>query len=795
MGREADNSGTVLPDEDNGFLARLVDEVGRGQGNLLPLLQGIQRQYHYLPKPILRRLCEITQVTPAQIAGVASFYNQFRMKPAGEHLIKVCHGTACHVAGAPEITAAVRRHLRLGEEEDTDEDRCFTVTKVACLGCCSLAPVMQIDDVTYGHMTPGMVGEAVEDFLARQLAPKSTEASRKRGDEGGDPPVEFRVGIGSCCVASGSAEVRQALEQEVSVRGGSAVILPGGCVGMCHRVPLVEVIGPDGHHAYYGNVEPAQVRSIVGRHLRPRGAAGKMTTFLRDTWGAVVEGGSGQGLADLRIEMDRGAARAFLEKQRRIVLEGAGHMDPVDLLEYRSDGGFEGLRLGLTERTPEELIDLVRASGLRGRGGAGFLTASKWQVARDAAGGEKVVVCNGDEGDPGAFMDRMILESYPYRVIEGMALAAYAVGAARGYLYVRAEYPLAVQHFGRALEAARDAELLGEGVFGTDFSFDIEIRRGAGAFVSGEETALLASIEGRRSMPRYRPPYPAERGLWNLPTVINNVETYANVPWIVRQGAAPFASCGTDTSHGTKVFALAGRIRRGGLIEVPMGITVHEIVEEIGGGIRDGRKFKAVQIGGPSGGCLPARLADTAVDFEALARAGAIMGSGGLVVLDDATCMVDVARYFLQFTQDESCGKCTFCRVGTKRMLEILDRLCTGEGKAGDLEVLEELGHQIKDTSMCGLGRTAPNPILTTLRYFRDEYEAHLQKRCPAGVCQALIRFEITSHCIGCTLCVQHCPADAIEAKPYERHEIDQVKCVRCGTCKRVCPAAAIEVE
>ena len=785
----------VFSDEDCGFLDRLVEEVGGDQGNLLPLLQGIQQQYHYLPEPVLRRLCEATEVTPAQIAGVATFYNQFRMKPAGEYLIKVCHGTACHVAGAPEITAAVRRRLGLAEEEDTDEDRCFTVTKVACLGCCSLAPVMQIDDVTYGHMTPGMVGEAIEDFLARQLAPAAAELAKGPGGEGGEPPVEFRVGIGSCCVASGSAGVRQALDREVAVRGGSAVILPGGCVGMCHRVPLVEVISPDGGRAYYGNVEAEQVRGIVARHLHPKGAVGRATAFLRDAWGAVVEGGGEKGPADLRIAMDRGAARAFLEKQRRIVLEGAGHMDPVSLAEYRSDGGFEALSLALAEQTPGELIESVRASGLRGRGGAGFLTASKWQVARDAPGDERVVVCNGDEGDPGAFMDRMILESYPYRVIEGMALAAYAVGASRGYLYVRAEYPLAVRHFEKALEAARGAGFLGEAVLGTGFRFDIEIRRGAGAFVSGEETALLASIEGRRSMPRYRPPYPAQRGLWDLPTVLNNVETYANVPWIVRQSAAAFASCGTDTSNGTKVFALAGRIRRGGLIEVPMGITVREIVEEIGGGIRDGRRFKAVQIGGPSGGCIPARLADIPVDFETLTEAGAIMGSGGLVVLDDATCMVDVARYFLQFTQDESCGKCTFCRVGTKRMLEVLDRLCSGEGKADDLERLEDLGGRIKDTSMCGLGRTAPNPILTTLRYFRDEYEAHLEKRCPAGVCQALIRFDITTRCIGCTLCVQHCPADAIAAKPYEQHEIDQEKCVRCGTCKRVCPAEAVEVE
>ncbi|MHB8900823.1 MAG: NADH-ubiquinone oxidoreductase-F iron-sulfur binding region domain-containing protein, partial [Thermoguttaceae bacterium] len=463
--------------------------------------------------------------------------------------------------------------------------------------------------------------------------------------------------------------------------------------------------------------------------------------------------------------------------------------------EYLRHDGFKALEKALVHLSPEQLIDEIRRSGLRGRGGAGFPTGVKWAKVREAQSDVKYVVCNGDEGDPGAFMDRMLLESCPYRVIEGMAIAARAVGAAEGVFYIRAEYPLAVKRVREALDRCVEQGFLGDNILGTGFQLHVSVKEGAGAFVCGEETALLASLEGKRGMPRLRPPYPAESGYHDKPTLVNNVESFSLVPWIFRNGADRFAALGTETSKGTKVFALAGKIRRGGLIEVPMGITIREIVDEIGGGIEGGRQFKAVQVGGPSGGCVPAHLADTAIDFEALSSVGAIMGSGGLVVLDDKDCMVDIARYFLRFTQDQSCGKCTLCRVGTRRMLDILDRICLGQGRNDDLESLESLARSVRLGSICGLGKTAPNPVLSTLRYFRHEYEAHLEGHCPAGKCQKLISYKINSRCIGCTLCAQHCPVNAIPLTPYRRHAIDDETCTRCDTCREVCPTGAVYVE
>jgi NADH-quinone oxidoreductase subunit F len=600
--------------------------------------------------------------------------------------------------------------------------------------------------------------------------------------------LEIRVGLGSCGVASGAEPVRDALERAAKEAGANGVVKTVGCNGMCHREPLVEVVSADGAVALYGNVTAETARQIARRHIRPNRMATRVRWKVDELKSPQAAYPAPQG--------------EYLAKQRRIVLENCGSIDPLNIDDYLARDGYRTLAMCLKAQrpiaenlSPDDVIAAISDSGLRGRGGAGFPTGRKWALGRAQADPVKYVVCNGDEGDPGAFMDRLVLESDPHRVLEGLALAAYAIGAAEGYLYIRAEYPLAVRHTRAAIRQAEERGFLGLNILGSQFSLRLEVREGAGAFVCGEETALIQSLEGKRGMPKLRPPYPVERGFRGHPTVINNVETLACVPWIIRHGAGAFAALGTENSRGTKVFALAGKVNRGGLIEVPMGITIREVVEDIGGGIRNGRQFKAVQLGGPSGGCVPARLGRTPIDYDALAQTGAIMGSGGLVVLDDRDCMVDIARFFLKFTQAESCGKCTFCRIGTKRMLEILERLCQGKGRPDDLEKLEMLAGYVGRGSLCGLGQTAPNPVLTTLKYFREEYEAHLhERRCPAGRCPALIRYRVTDNCIGCTLCAQACPVGAIAYRPYEKHEVDDRLCTRCDMCRQACKDDAIEV-
>ena len=575
------------------------------------------------------------------------------------------------------------------------------------------------------------------------------------------------VGEGSCGIASGAKKTETALRGLIEKEGGAdAVIEITGCVGNCYLEPIVDVYGEDGGlEARYVKVMEDKAAGIVERHII-----------------------GGEILEELLITDDDAA---FISKQERIVLRNAGVINPENIEEYIKVDGYKALKKALLEMNPQEVIEEIKISGIRGRGGAGFPTWFKWNAARGS--GERYMVCNADEGDPGAFMDRSILEGDPHSVLEGMIIGGYAIGAQQGIVYVRAEYPLAIKRLEEAIAQAKEAGYLGENILGSGFSFSIRIKAGAGAFVCGEETALIASLEGERGMPRLKPPFPAQKGYWGKPTNINNVETFGNIPFIILKGGKAFAEYGTEKSPGTKVFALAGKIRKGGLVEVPMGLPLKDIIFGLGGGVKEGKEFKAVQLGGPSGGCIPAALSDTPVDYENITKTGAIVGSGGMIVVDEDTCMVDMARYFLDFTRKESCGKCNYCRIGTKRMLEILERITLGQGEDGDIEKLEELANKIKEGSLCGLGQTAPNPVSTTINYFRNEYEDHIyNKRCTAHYCKALITFFITDECSGCTRCVRECPTAAITGKVKELHVIDQEKCIKCGRCQEVCRFKAI---
>lgn len=615
---------------------------------------------------------------------------------------------------------------------------------------------------------------------AKEILEKAAMCESGKDADGNTYRTHVLVCGGTGCTSSGSARIRERLEKEIEANGLSdeVCVVKTGCFGLCALGPIM-IVYPEG--TFYSMVQEEDIPEIVTEHL----LKGNVVKHL--LYEETVK-------ADKIIPLNE---TNFYKKQRRVALRNCGVINPEKIDEYIGTGGYEALGIVLTEKKPEDVIQILLDSGLRGRGGAGFPTGLKWKFAAGNDADQKYVCCNADEGDPGAFMDRSILEGDPHAVLEAMAIAGYAIGASQGYIYVRAEYPIAVQRLEIAIEQAREYGLLGKNIFDSGFDFDIELRLGAGAFVCGEETALMTSIEGNRGEPRPRPPFPALKGLFQKPTILNNVETYANIPQIIVNGPEWFASMGTEKSKGTKVFALGGKIHNTGLVEIPMGTTLREIVEEIGGGVPNGKKFKAAQTGGPSGGCIPAEHLDIPIDYDNLLSIGSMMGSGGLIVMDEDTCMVDIAKFFLEFTVDESCGKCTPCRIGTRRMLEILEKITKGQATMEDLDKLEELCYHLQSNSLCALGQTAPNPVLSTLRYFRDEYIAHIvDKKCPAGVCKDLLQYKIDpDKCKGCTLCARTCPADAIIGKVKEVHMINPEKCLKCGACMEKCRFGAIYKE
>lgn len=741
---------------------------------LLPELIALQRREGYLPDAALQELGERLHVPLNHIYSVATFYQAFRFTPGGKHQLKVCIGAACYVKGAETLYQAFADHLKIPPGADTSPDGLFTLSKVACLGCCMLAVAVQIDRHIFGHVTPDIIPALLRDFL--RMANEEDEAQEHQGTSSAGG-AEIRVCRCSSCRAAGSGRVYRELAREGAANGFEFTVKEVGCHGMSYRAPLVTIALPDAVW-HYDQVREHEVKAILANHFIP----GKLLRKL--SWKSKVA------LETFYRRKQCACAETGIEDSAhpRLITRNSGITHPESLTEYRANGGFAAFEKATTMQ-PDEIVACLANAKLRGRGGGGYPTGEKWSQALTAPGPVKVVVCNADEGDPGAFMDRMLLESYPYRVLEGILIAALTIRASCAIIYIREEYTQAVAVLEKVIARLKESDILSALPPG----FELTLFRGAGAFVCGEETALLESLQGNRGIPRKRPPFPVTNGLNGVPTLMNNVETFACIPVILADNGAAFNAVGTELSHGTKAFALAGKVRQGGLIEVPIGISISDIVERFGNGAEEGQTLKAVMIGGPSGGCIPRKRFDLPVDYESLRQNGAMMGSGGLVVLDERDCMVDLSLYFLRFLRDESCGKCVMCREGVGRLCGLVESLTKNESKdAKLLDNIESLARHIQQGALCALGRTAPNMVLSALHEFRHEFEAHLDNDCPAGKCTELTNFQVSGDCIGCTRCAQVCAADAIVCEPLERAEIISEKCVKCGVCRTVCPRQAI---
>jgi len=782
-------------------LAAIEEILGRypaEPASLIMVLQDLQAELRHVPDEAVEQVAETLGVPRSRVHSAISFYKAFSVDPHGKHSIDVCMGTACHVRGAERLVNQLADELHVPPGGTTD-DLEVTLDTVHCVGACALGPVVVMDGAFHGEMEPRKLRRAVKKCRAGEQAattvaapvtarevtriasPAELEAWREGLHRSADTDtVTISICAGSGCRALGAEALAAAFETTIAEQGlaDEVRIQRNGCHGFCER-GLICIVRPQ--EIFYQNVKPGDTAEIV-EAIHGRGEPVARLLYTDPATGeAIVH------------EQDI----PFYARQQRSLMRQNALIDPLSIDDYVAAGGYAALSRVFGGLSPEQVIDEVKQAGLRGRGGGGFHAARKWASARKVPAERKYVLCNADEGDPGAFMDCSLLEGNPHSVIEGMIIGAYAVAGgtsrAEGYVYVRAEYPVAVEHLGVALEQARRAGLLGADILGSGFDYDIRVSRGGGSFVCGESTALMKSIEGEIGEPRAKYVHTSTSGLWESPTVLNNVETWANVPLIVNEGAEAFAAVGTERSKGTKIFSLVGKVNNTGLVEVPMGMSLREIVYDIGGGIRDGRAFKAVQTGGPSGGCVPASMLDIPVDFDALTAAGSMMGSGGMIVMDERTCMVDVARYFTRFLAEESCGKCAACRLGLEQMLDILERICGGRGEAGDIAALEALFGVLDDGSLCGLGKSATNPVRSTLAHFRAEYEAHIADRsCPAGVCRELIVFEITDACNGCAACAKVCPADAVTGEKKGRHAIDVDRCTSCGLCQASCPEDAI---